>query len=448
MATILRSPKAGAINPLKMSAPLGAALAFLGLDRCMPTLHGSQGCTAFALVLLVRHFREMVPLQTTAMNEVSTILGGMDNLEQAILNIAERTKAGLIGIASTGLTETKGEDVEGQLRLFRQAHPELDELAILYVSTPDYLGGLQEGWAKAVLRCVETFAEPCPREAGRVNVFAGPSLTPGDLECLRETIEAFGLRAVLVPDLSGSMDGHVPQQFVPTTMGGTTLGELRSLGAAEYALAIGRAQEPAAKKLAERCGVPYECFDTLIGLEPSDRLMGTLTRWSGRPVPARLRRQRSQLLDAMLDAHFFTGGKRVALGAEPDLLLGLGTFLAGMGAQLDAVVTTSESPLLETLPTREVVVGDLDDLEQRAAGCDLLLTHSHGRQMAERLGVPLLRVGLPVFDRLGAAHRVSIGYRGTRELLFRVANTLLAHESGHEGGERCNDDLRASLAAH
>lgn len=46
------------VNPLKMSAPLGGALFFLGLDRSLPVFHGSQGCTSFALVLLGRHFKE------------------------------------------------------------------------------------------------------------------------------------------------------------------------------------------------------------------------------------------------------------------------------------------------------------------------------------------------------------------------------------------------------
>ncbi|WP_044528041.1 nitrogenase component 1, partial [Herbaspirillum sp. B65] len=77
MAIIETSSKAAAVNPLKMSQPLGAAYAFLGMNRCMPVMHGSQGCTSFGLVLLVRHFREAIPLQTTAMNEVSSILGGM-----------------------------------------------------------------------------------------------------------------------------------------------------------------------------------------------------------------------------------------------------------------------------------------------------------------------------------------------------------------------------------
>ncbi len=37
-------------------------MAFLGLKGTMPLFHGSQGCTAFAKVVLVRHFREAIPL--------------------------------------------------------------------------------------------------------------------------------------------------------------------------------------------------------------------------------------------------------------------------------------------------------------------------------------------------------------------------------------------------
>ena len=62
MAKVLTPSKALSTNPLKSSAPLGAALAYLGVDGGMPIFHGSQGCTAFALVLAVRHFREPIPL--------------------------------------------------------------------------------------------------------------------------------------------------------------------------------------------------------------------------------------------------------------------------------------------------------------------------------------------------------------------------------------------------
>lgn len=431
MATVVTSKKACAVNPLKMSQPLGACYAFLGMDRCMPMMHGSQGCTSFGLVLLVRHFREAIPLQTTAMNEATTILGGIENIEKALVNIKTRANPALVGIASTGLTETKGDDVTGYLKLIRARHPELDDMAVVYVSTPDYLGALQDGWAKAVVALVESLAEPAAQKReSQINLLAGSHLTPGDIEELREIVEAFGLSPVILPDISGSLDGHVPADFTPTTLGGTTVDQVRSMGASLATLAVGEAMRPAAQALDSQCGVPYEVFDRLTGLAPNDRFLAALSLLSGRPVPQKYRRQRSRLIDAMLDGHFFFGGRKIALGAEPDLLWSTGKWLAEMGCEIAAAVTTTQSPLLEGMPAGEVLIGDLEDLEARARGCDLLITHSHGRQAAERLNIPFFRMGLPMFDRLGNADRVSVGYRGTRGLIFEIGNLFIA--TGHE----------------
>src|SRR5208337_78276 len=155
MANVTVGRKACAINPLKMSQPIGGALAFMGVKGCMPLLHGSQGCTSFGLVLFVRHFKEAIPLQTTAMSEVATVLGGFENVEQAILNIYNRAKPELIGICSTGVTETKGDDVEGYIKLIREKYPDLAKFPLVYVSTPDFKDAFQDGWAKTVTRLIE-----------------------------------------------------------------------------------------------------------------------------------------------------------------------------------------------------------------------------------------------------------------------------------------------------
>ena len=86
MARVTISEKYCTVNPLKMSPSIGAALAFMGVDNSMPLLHGSQGCTSFGLVLFVRHFREAIPMQTTAMSEVAT---GSGRLRQCGTGISE-----------------------------------------------------------------------------------------------------------------------------------------------------------------------------------------------------------------------------------------------------------------------------------------------------------------------------------------------------------------------
>jgi len=447
MASVAKSPKSCTVNPLKTSQPLGGATAFMGLDGCLPMLHAAQGCTAFALVLLVRHYREPIPFQTTAMNEITTILGGKDNLEEAILNIAKRAQPKVIGICSNGLIEARGEDISGDLKLIRQRHPELDDTAIIYASTPDYKGGFQDGWAAAVTAMVEELVEPTlARDLRQINILAGCHLTPADLEEIRDTVEAFGMTPIILPDIAGSLDGHVADNWVQTTMGGTTVEDIRRMGRSVATLALGLHMKPAARVIEARCGVPFEVYTRLTGLFAWDNLIAALARLSGNPVPAAIRCRRSQLLDAMLDGHFYFGQKKIAIGAEPDLLLGLSGFLADMGATITAAVTTTDSAALALVPAEQVMIGDLDDLEQAARECDLLISHSHGARVAERLGIAFLRAGFPLFDRLGAAHKLSVGYRGTRDLIFEIGNLFIAADNHHHN--QAEGGMDASLASH
>ncbi|MCI4677115.1 nitrogenase iron-molybdenum cofactor biosynthesis protein NifN [Rhodoblastus acidophilus] len=439
MAKVVIPKKSCSVNPLKMSQPIGAALAFMGLRGSMPLLHGSQGCTSFGLVLFVRHFKEAIPLQTTAMSEVATVLGGYENVEQAVLNIIKRTKPELIGIASTGVTETKGDDVIGYIGLIRQNHPELKDFPIVYVSTPDFKDAFQDGWEKAVTRLVEELVEPpvnpARRDFSRVNVLPGSHLTPGDIDELRTIIEDFGLEPTFLPDLGGSLDGHIPDDFTPTTIGGVGVDEVATMGDAGWTIAVGAQMLAAAEAMQKKTGVPYRLFERLCGLAANDELIGFLSEISGRPAPMKYRRQRGQLVDAMLDGHFHLGGRKLAIGAEPDLLYDVGSCLNEMGAQIVAAVTTTQSPVLEKIPAEEVWIGDLEDLETlaREKACDLLVTHSHGRQAAGRLKIPFHRIGIPMFDRLGAGHKLSVGYRGSRDLIFQVANLLIEdREENHE----------------
>lgn len=446
MAKVVESKKACAVNPLKMSSPLGASFAFMGLDACMPVMHGSQGCTSFGLVLLVRHFKEAIPLQTTAMNEVTTVLGGYENIEQALLNIRTRAKPRIIAICSTGLTETKGDDVEGYLELARQRKPELADTEMVYVSTPDYVGAFEDGYRLAVKALVKALVKPAPTVATQVNLLPGSHLTPGDIEELREIIESFGLGVVTLPDVSGSLDGHIPPDWRGTTLGGATLDDFRAAGASALTLAVGQQMRDAAQALQEAAGVPFEIFDRLTGLECNDAFLSRLSAFSGKPVPAKWRRQRSQLLDAMLDGHFYTGDTKVALAAEPDLLFAAGSLLHEMGAQLTACITTTHSPILEKMPCETVTIGDLEDWEIAGKDADLLITHAHGRQGAERLAKPFYRLGFPIFDRIGNQHRVMVGYRGTRNFIFDIANLMLEHLP-HGGPESWPLDKASVLAA-
>lgn len=449
------------VNPLKSSAPLGAAMAYLGVADSIPLFHGSQGCTAFALVLMVRHFKESIPIQTTAMNEVSTILGGADHLEEALLNLKSRVKPRLIGICTTALVETRGEDFKGDLALIKaRRSAELKGTEVVLASTPDFSGALEEGWSKAVTAMIEALVErPASRtvKMRQVNILAGVHMTPADIDHIRGLCEAFGLTPIILPDISGSLAGTVPDRWVATSYGGTTLEDIAAMGRSQATLAIGEHMRGPAERLGELTGVPVHVFDRVTGLESADRFVVTLAELAGRPVPAPIRKRRSELVDVMLDAHFHLGGKRMAIAAEPDLLMALASTFSETGAEIVAAVTTTGgSRALAHVPA-DVIVGDLGDLERLAEEhhADLLVTHSHGRQASERLHIPLLRAGFPIFDRLGAQHRLTAGYEGTRNLLIEAANIFLA--DNHEPTPEALSPLltsteeiheRSPLAAH
>ena len=429
---VVASKKSVTVNSLKQSQPLGASLAYLGLKGAMPLMHGSQGCTAFAKVQLVRHFREAIPLATTAMTEVTTILGGEDNIEQAILTLAEKAKPEIIGLCTTGLTETRGDDMEGILKTFRQKHPELDKIAIAFASTPDFRGALQDGYAAAIEGIVRSLPQEGIKSPQQVTVLASSALAPGDIQEIKEIINSFGLSPIFIPDLSSSMDGHLSESYSPVTTGGTTLEQIQSVGNSVFTLALGESMRTAATILQERFGTDYQVFDRLTGLGATDLILQQLHQLSGVAVSDKYRYQRQQLQDAILDTHFYFGRKRVSLALEPDLLYSVAWWLTEMGVELQAAVTTTRSPLLEKLPIAEVTIGDLEDFENLAADSDLMATNSNGKRVAKKLGIPLYRLGFPILDRLGNGHRSIVGYRGTMELLFELGNIWLeAEESAH-----------------
>jgi nitrogenase molybdenum-iron protein NifN len=76
-------------------------------------------------------------------------------------------------------------------------------------------------------------------------------------------------------------------------------------------------------------------------------------------------------------------------------------------------------------------LGDLEDLEQtiKRNGADLIICNSHAADTAHRLGLPLYRAGFPQYDLIGGYQKLWVGYRGTRQTLFDLANLMVSH--GH-----------------
>ena len=440
MAEILKRQKALSVSPLKASQPIGAALATLGFNRAMPMLHGSQGCTAFAKVFFVRHFREPIPLQTTAMDQASSVMGADENAVEGLRAIAEKSRPALITLLTTGLSEVQGADIHRNVREFREQYPEFNDVAVVAVNTPDFTGSVETGYAAALTEIIRTLvpaAKDGQTQVGRrkkqLNVLASYMLTPGDLEALTELFEQFDLRPVFIPNLADSLDGCITEDdFSPVTIGGTALSELATLGDAKATVVIGASLANAGKLLAEKTGVPSYHFNHLYGLTANDALIHTLAQITGQAVPERIERQRAQLQDAMLDTHFMLGQKRIAIAADSDLLIAFSDLLQEMGAEVAAAVTSCMTASLNHLQIAKIKIGDLEDMEiiGKAEKVQLVIGNSHAVDSANRLHVPILRAGFPLYDIIGGYQKTWIGYRGSRQTLFDLANLVIneAHE--------------------
>jgi nitrogenase molybdenum-cofactor synthesis protein NifE len=248
------------------------------------------------------------------------------------------------------------------------------------------------------------------------------------VEELKEVIESFGLTVLTIPNIANAMDGHIDDVVSPLSTGGIPVEEIRKAGRSIATIYVGDSLAKAGGILKERSGIPAYGFTSLTGISEVDLLMETLSTIAGRPIPEKQCRWRSRLMDAMVDSHYQFGNKKVALALESDHLKGMTRFLAGMGCRIQAALSATRTRGLDGLPTDNVFVGDLEDLETAAKGADLVVANSNGRQAAAKLGIKAhLRTGLPVFDRLGAHQKVWVGYRGTLNLVFETANLFQAN---------------------
>ncbi|TIT57858.1 MAG: nitrogenase iron-molybdenum cofactor biosynthesis protein NifN, partial [Mesorhizobium sp.] len=201
-------------------------------------------------------------------------------------------KPTLIGVCTTALVETRGEDCAGDIaNIMRKHTQQLAGTEVVLANTPDFDGAIEEGWAKAVTAMIEgiTRSGERARHPKKIAILPGCNLSVADIEHMRDMVESFGLKPVILPDISGSLDGTVPDRWVATTYGGTSVEDIRELGTAMRCIAIGEHMRRPAKALLGLTGVPYVLFQSLTGLQDTDRFVSLLSSISGAAVPARVR---------------------------------------------------------------------------------------------------------------------------------------------------------------
>lgn len=415
---IRKSNKPLQVNPIKLSQPMGAALAFLGVDRCMPLMHGAQGCTSFTKVYLTRHCAEPIAIQTTAVTDITAILDGGDaGIVEAVKNITAKVAPDLIGLHTTGLTETKGDDIRGVASKI--------DFPLVWVNTPDTEGGLESGWALAVRAMIEQLVEPTEGiDDDQVLLLPHVSLTPIEVEKIKDFIAGFGFEVLALPDLATSLDGHLGEKQSALSGGGIAVEQIRGLGKTSLILSVGESMQACARALVKKNPfIRHVHFPHLRGLEATDALADVLLKETGRDLPpSPVIRWRKRLQDAMLDSHFSLGQTRFLVAGEPDQIAGLCRILADAGGKVAVAISPVDSPQLKTIPAKTILVGDLGDAETLCGEYDLLITNFHGEALAHRCHKGLLLRGYPIWEQIGNQLKNDVLYEGGAYFLSEVAN--------------------------
>lgn len=427
-------------NPCRLCTPFGACMAFNGIAGCVPFIHGSQGCATYIRRYLIGHFREPVDIACSNFAEPTTIFGGRENLRVGIANVVSQYSPEMIGICTTCLAETIGDNVSMYLHEF-QADPSGDRLPkLVNVSTPSYQGTHEDGFHAAVRAVLATLVTDSPKHHG-INLLPG-MLSPADLRYLGEIMDDFSLPTTILPDYSDSFDGIIWGRYEQNIEHGTSIADIERAGAAKASIEFRAAQnsDTPGGLLLERFGTPLFRMPIPISVTDTDRFFDVLCQQSGRAVPPKHQGERGRLIDAYVDGHKYVFEKKAVIYGEEDLVVSMAGFLAEIGMIPVLCATGGQSGTLREALARRIPelmpeITVLEDTDFHGIGeqvarlePDILLGNSNGYKLHREIGVPLVRVGLPIHDRIGAARILHVGYRGAQQLYDRIVNAIIEQQ--------------------
>lgn len=428
-------------NPCNMCMPMGALIPFKGMEDSMVIIHGSQGCATYMRRHMAEHFNEPVDVASSSITEQGTVYGGEANLKRGLENLLKLYNPRVVGILSTCLAETIGEDTARTAGAFRKEKGEDLKARLITVSTPGYGGSHTEGYFRALTSIVK---QVCKKSApnGRINVIV-PHISPADIREIKRILDLMEVSFTLLPDISDTLDSPYTRTYRRIPAGGTALADIETMPGAmatvQFARTVADELSPG-KYLENEYGVPLYQLPLPMGVTACDQLLEILSQLTGKPIPDGLKKEKGRLLDAMIDSHKYNREGRAAVFGEPETVLGVLQVLVENGVNPSVLATGSKSPGFrdELQSVRldgeedSVILMDSDFTDIRRE-CEyqkvnLAIGNSDGRILSERDGIPLVRIGFPIHDRVGGQRLLSVGYAGTTLFLDRITNTLLAQK--------------------
>jgi nitrogenase molybdenum-iron protein beta chain len=424
-------------NPAKTCQPVGALYAALGVHRCLPHSHGSQGCCSYHRTVLTRHYKEPVMAATSSFTEGSSVFGGQANLLQGLQTIFEVYDPDIVAVHTTCLSETIGDDIPQIIGKAVSDGKIPPGKRVIHTNTPSYQGSHVTGFSNMVRSLVDYFSFSSGKKRKTINIIPG-WVEPADMREIKSLCSEMGINIILFPDTSDVLDTPMTGTFNLYPKGGTTMEELALTGDSMMTLALGSFGSSAAAQLLDtKCKVPCQILTLPIGLKATDRFIDTLRTTAGVIIPQTIIDQRGRLVDLMADMHQYTWGKTVALTGDPDQLVGLTEFCLSLDMKVKYVVTGTpgkrfEQEMEELTKELDYSVdyanpSDLFGLHQKLKNdpVDLIIGTTHAKMVARDEDIPFVRYGFPILDRVGHSYFSTLGYEGALRILEKILSALM-----------------------
>jgi nitrogenase molybdenum-iron protein beta chain len=425
------------INPAKTCQPVGAMYAALGVHKCLPHSHGSQGCCAYHRSALTRHYKDPIMATTSSFTEGASVFGGQANILEAIQNIFNLYSPDIVAVHTTCLSEVIGDDLTQILNKAAAEGKIPAGKKVIHASTPSFKGSHVTGYSNMVTSFVQHFAENTGKKLKQINLVP-TFIEPSDMSEIKHIAESMGVKYVMLPDTSDVVNGPMDGKFRMYPKGGTTLDGIKSMGDSMKSIALGRTGAMAAAKLLDtKCKVPCEILELPIGIKATDAFVDALRVSAGVSVPETLMVERGQYLDVMLDMNQYVSGKKVSLVGDPDMLIGMAAFCAENDMQVLHVVSgTAPGPKFERrikeICGESVIVksgaqADMFYFHQLVKNNkpDFVFGNTYCKYICRDEDIPLIRIGFPIYDRIGHSYFPVTGYRGGLRLLEKVLDAVM-----------------------
>lgn len=431
----IKPRKAITINPCKTCEPVGAMYFSLGVHKCMPHSHGSQGCCSYHRTVLSRHFKEAAIATSSSFTEGASVFGGKSNLNTAVKNIFDLYNPDIIAVHSTCLSETIGDDLNSYVMDLKI--PEGKQ--VVQASTPSYEGSHVQGFSNMMMGFINYLTQEPEGCNGKTAIFPG-WVNPGDCREIKRLANLMGVPYTMFPDFDGTLDVPMTGHYEYYGAGGTTIPEIAGLAESANGIALGHfASGEGMALLEKKFALKGEVLPMPVGVNFTDKLVMSLRKQAVQEVPKELDAERGRLVDLMMDVSAYTYKKKVAIYGDPDVVYALTSLCLELGMVPKYVITGTPKTEFERM-TNELIDGyaldeecivksdtDLFYLHQliKNEGVDLLLGSSYGKYIARAEDIPFVRAGFPVLDRYAGPVQTVCGYAGGVYLTEKIINALL-----------------------